>query len=58
MTSKEWAEKTVRDITRKRVLRAEGQKQATAHCVENVYKVKRRLKWTNIKVIYQKMLNI
>jgi len=44
MTSKEWAEKTVRDITRKRVLRAEGQKQATAHCVENVYKVKRRLK--------------
>jgi len=44
MTSKDWAEKTVSDITRKRALRAEGQKQATAHSVENMYKVQRRIR--------------
>ena len=44
MTSKEWAEKTVRDIARKRFLKEEGKKQATAHGIENIQKVKRRLK--------------
>lgn len=44
MTSKEWAEKTVRDITNKRALQEEGKRQATGHSIENMYKIKRRIK--------------
>ena len=44
MTSKEWAEKTVKDITKKRQLREYGKRQAVAHGFENIQKVKRRIK--------------
>lgn len=44
MTSKEWAEKTVRDIAKKRILREEGKKQAITYGICNREKVQRRLK--------------
>lgn len=44
MTSKELAEKTVRDIARKRALQEEGKRQATAHSIANMEKTRRRMK--------------
>lgn len=44
MTSKDWAEKTVRDIARKIFLKEEGKRQATAHSIANMEKTRRRLK--------------
>ena len=44
MTPKEWANKTVKDIALKRVLIKEGKKQATAHGIDNMHKVQRRIR--------------
>lgn len=44
MTSKELAEKTVKDINKKRAAREEAKRQATAHSIENMYKIQRRLR--------------
>lgn len=44
MTCKELAEKTVKDIAKKRALREEGKKQAAAHFMANMDRVRRRLR--------------
>lgn len=44
MTPKEWADKTKKDIERKRALRKEGERQAQAHSIGNMHKVQRRLR--------------
>ena len=44
MTSKELAEKTVKDINIKRALREEGKKQAVEHSFSNMQRVQRKLR--------------
>ena len=44
MTPKEWADKTVKDIDRRRALKKEGEKQAMAHSIANMHKVQRRIR--------------
>ena len=44
MTPKEWADKTIKDIERKRSLRKEGERQAQAHGIANMHKVQRRIR--------------
>lgn len=44
MSPKELAVKTVKDIEKRRTLRKEGQKQATAHGIANMYKIQRRIR--------------
>jgi|GEM_PF-6494540 len=43
MTPKEWTDKTIKDLTLKRKLKLEGEKEAKNYSFENMHKVQRRL---------------
>jgi len=43
LTPHEFAQKTVRDIARKRELEKEGQRQALEHCMGNRERIQKRL---------------
>jgi len=43
MTPHELAQRTVKDIARKRQLEKEGQRQALEHCMSNRDKIQRRI---------------
>jgi hypothetical protein len=44
MTPKEWADKTIKDIERKRELKKQGERQAQAYSIDNMHKVQRRIR--------------
>lgn len=43
MTPHELAEKTVKDIARRRQMEKDGQRQAYRHCMENRERIRRRI---------------
>jgi hypothetical protein len=44
MSPKEWKDKTIKDIEKRRALRKEGKRQATEHGIDNMRKIQRRMK--------------